>query len=264
MVLAVVTGCGGPMQDGRRAMARGDFEVAARAFRRATTEQPDDPAPWLALGRAEMAAERFGEAREALSRAAVLRPRAVLPRVLLGHAWELSRRYDEALLAYQQAVEVAPRSAYAHRVLGTRLLRWGRPVEAVDPLARAVELDPAHAETWNALGMARYHADDRAGAEGAFRDGIARHPSHPGLRLGLAALLVNARRFAEALAEYDALLARVPTFAPAHVARGILLHELGREDEAEAAFVRAAEVAQDRPRFQRRLEEYRALRRRAD
>ncbi|MCZ7678811.1 MAG: tetratricopeptide repeat protein [Sandaracinaceae bacterium] len=134
--------CAGPMSEGRRAMARGDYEAAARSFRRAAEERPRDASAWLALGRAEMAAERYAPAREALERAAALRPHAALPRVLIGHTWELSRRYDEALLAYRQAIELAPRSAYAHRVLGTRLLRWGRAEAAVAPLARAVELDP--------------------------------------------------------------------------------------------------------------------------
>lgn len=249
------------MAQGRRAMSRGDFEGAARAFAQATEADPEDPRAWLALGRAHMAAERYPRARDAFTRVAHLRRHAALPRVLIGHTWELQRRYDEALLAYRHAVEVAPESAYAHRVLGTRLVRWGRPEAAVEPLARSVALDPAHAETWNALGLARYHAEDRAGAERAFREGIARHPAHTGLRLGLAALLINAERFDEALAIYDAVVERVPTFAPAHVGRGILLHELGREEEAEDAFVRAVEVARRPARFRRRLEAYRRLRR---
>jgi Flp pilus assembly protein TadD len=73
---------------------------------------------------------------------------------------------------------------------------------------------------------------------------------------------VNAHRFPQALEVYDEVITIAPAFAPAHVGRGILLHELGREDEAEAAFVRAVEVARDRARFQRRLDAYRALRRR--
>jgi len=249
------------MADGRRAMVRGDFEGAAAAFRRATEEAPDDPRAWLALGRAEMNAERYPRAREAFTRVASLRGSAALPRVLIGHTWELQRRYDEALIAYRHAVEVAPRSAYAHRVLGTRLLRWGEPALALASLERSLELDPEHAETWNALGLARYHADDRPGAERAFRDGLARHPEHVGLSLGLAAMLVNEGRHEEALSVYDRVVGLAPTFAPAHVGRGILLHELGREDDAEAAFVRAVEVARRPARFRRRLEAYRALRR---
>lgn len=248
------------MRDGRQAMVRGDFEGAARSFRQATTDQPDDPHAWLALGRAEMAAERYARAREAFATVARIRPRAALPRVLIGHTFELERQYDEALLAYRHAIEAAPRSAYAHRVAGTRLLRWGRAALAVPLLARAIELDPSHAETWNALAMAHYHAEDLEAAGQTFRRGIERHPSHLPLRIGLAALLVNAHRYTEALAIYDDVVRLRPSFAPAHVGRGILLHELGREDQAEAAFVDAARVARDRARYQRRLDAYRALR----
>lgn len=242
-------------------MVRGDFEGAARAFRQVVEERPDDPRGWLALGRAEMAAERYARARDAFEHLARLRPRAASPRVLIGHTFELQRRYDEAWLAYRHAAEVAPRSAHAHRVLGTRLLRWGRPEAALEPLERAVILEPGHAESWNALAMARYHSDDRLGAERTFREGLARHPTHSGLSLGLAALLINEGRYPEALAIYDRVVEQTPSFAPAHVGRGILLHELGREDEAEAAFVRAVEVARRPARFRRRLDAYRRLRR---
>ncbi|MFK7989335.1 MAG: tetratricopeptide repeat protein [Sandaracinaceae bacterium] len=256
----LLAACGGPMRDGRLAMVRGDFEGAARAYGRATEAQPDDPQTWLALGRAEMAAERYPRARDAFERVARLRPRAALPRVLIGNTWELSRRYDEALLAYRHATQVAPRSAYAHRVMGTRLLRWGRTELARPVLERAVELDRTHAETWNALALARYHDEDLDGAEQAFREGIALHPRHRGLKLGLAALLINRGQHQAALALYDEVLASRPRFAPAHVGRGILLHELDRQDEAEAAFVEAVRVARDPAEYRERLRAYRALR----
>ncbi len=147
--------------------------------------------------------------------------------------------------------------------MGTRLLRWGEPEQAVEPLRRAVELGPAHAETWNALALALYHSGDLAGAERTFRRGMRQHPEHRGLYLGLAAILINAHRFADALRVYDAVCERWSDFAAAHVGRAILLHELGRRDEAEAAFERAVEVAPDPRPYQTRLDEYRALIRRS-
>ena len=91
--------------------------------------------------------------------------------------------------------------------------------------------------------------------------GSRSHPGHNPLRLGLAAVLINAGQLARALTVYDALLRTAPRFAPAHVGRAILLHELGRPDDAERAFERAVEVARRPERFQRRLAEYRRLRR---
>jgi protein O-GlcNAc transferase len=107
--------------------------------------------------------------------------------------------------------------------------------------------------------MARAHAGDTEGAERDYRAAIADDAEFLGARVGLAALLVNAHRYDEALSTYDAIVAHWPGFAAAHVGRGILLHELGRRDEALAAFRRAVEVADDRPRYERRLAEYEAL-----
>lgn len=260
LAIVLASACAfGPMADARRAMDRGDFERAARLYREVAEAHPDEPQPWMELGEAEMSAERYGRAREAFEHVAALRPASATPRIAIGQTYELERRYDEALVAYHSACEAAPESPRAFRVIGTRLLRWGHPVEAIPFLERAHAIDPAHRETRNALAMARAHAGDLEGAERDYREVIADDPEFLGARVGLAALLVNAHRFEEALATYDEIVARWPRFAAAHVGRGILLHELGRRPEALEAFRRAVDVADDRPRYERRLAEYEAL-----
>jgi Flp pilus assembly protein TadD len=240
-------------------MDEGAYEVAARHYREALESAPNDVELWVRLAGAESRADRPHRAREAWEHVAALRPTDPIPRLRIGFTWELERRYDEAAVAYRQACEIAPDDARPFRVLGTRVLRWGEPAAAIEPLERAVALAPDHGETWNALGLARYHTGDTAGAERAFRDGIARHPDHRGLALGLAALLVNAHRFEEALAVYDGVIGRWSDFAAAHVGRALLLHELGRREEAEAAFAKAVEVARDPRPYRARLRAYRAL-----
>lgn len=241
-------------------MQMGEYEEAARHFREVAEAHPDEPAPWMALGRAEMAAERFLDARNAFEHVAAIRPHAATPRILVGHTYELSRDYDRALEAYLSATEVAPESAHAHRVVGTRLLRWGRAEDAIPWLEQATALAPDHRETWNALAMARYHAGDLDGAEREFRAAIDRFPDAArGFRLGLAALLINEGRFDDALAVYDALLALEPDYAAAWAGRAILLHELGRRDDALASFERAAQTAGGRGDYAQRLADYRTL-----
>jgi tetratricopeptide (TPR) repeat protein len=241
-------------------MDEGAYATAAEAFRRAAKQAPDDPERWIDLGEAEILAGEAGRAREAFERAAALRPRDQAPRVRIGFTWEMERRYDDAQRSYKQAIEIAPERAYGHRVMGSRLLAWGRASEAVAPLVRALELDAGHGETWNALALAYYHKGDRASAERTFREGLEAQGDHMDLWVGLAGLLVNAGRYEEALDVYDGLVGRWPRFAPAHVGRALLLHELGRPDEAEAAFLRAAQVADDPGPYQQRLLEYRMLR----
>lgn len=238
--------------------------MAARAFGEAAEADPRNGQRWIALAHAELMSERPARARAAFARLAALRPRDPRPLVEIGFTHELERNYDRALVTYRRAIALAPEDPYPYRVLGARLLRWDRAADAIAPLERALALDEAdddaHAETVKALALARFHAGDEEGSEAQFRRGLRDDPANVGLRLGLAALLIRSQRYAGALAEYDVVLEAHPRFAPAHVGRGILLHEIGREDEAEAAFERAASVADQPERYLRRLAEYRALR----
>lgn len=241
-------------------MARGDFEEGARFYREAANAAPTDAEAWLRLAKAELMAERPARAREAFERVAAIRPEDPRPVVEIGFTHELERAYDEALQSYERAVERAPTEAYPHRVMGTRLLRWGQAQAAVVPLERAVALDPEHLETWKALAIARHESGDVDGAREAYRGAIERHPESVELLLGLAAAQVNARAFEDALETYGRVTDLRPRFAAAHVGRAILLHELGLEDEAEAAFEKAVDVADDPEPFRQRLADYRALR----
>ena len=250
------------VRHGRAALARGDFATATRRLEQAAEADPSNPDRWRELAKAHLLADSPARARHAFERLATLLPHDPHPIVEIGFTYELQRRYDLALTTYLRAIDRAPSNAYPHRVTGTRLLRWGQSTEALPHLQRAVELDVAHAETWKALAMAHYHDSHLDEAERAFRTGQRHHPDHLGLRLGLAALLVNTGRHREALAAYDGVLTRAPRFAAAHVGRAILLHELGRQREAEAAFVRAVEVAEEPRQYQQRLEAYRELIRR--
>ncbi|GAB4210459.1 MAG: hypothetical protein OHK0013_31090 [Sandaracinaceae bacterium] len=189
---------------------------------------PEEPGAWLALGRARMAARQPVAARAAFERAASLLPESPGPRILIGHTHELERHYDEARVAYEQAIAIAPTAPRPERVLGVRLLRWGLAAEAIPHLTRAVELDPRHAGSWNALAVAQFHAGDGSAALETFARARATLPGDRDLAIGHAALLVRSRRLEEALGIYDGIVAASPRFAPAHVARGLLLHELGR------------------------------------
>jgi tetratricopeptide (TPR) repeat protein len=261
LTLVGLLGCVAPIDRARNALDEGEVELAVEILEGITREHASEPGAWLALGRARMAASRPVAAREAFERAAQLLPTRSAPRILVGHTYELERRYDEAELAYAQACAVAPTEARPERVLGVRLLRWGRAREAIVHLERAVMLDPASAATWNALAVAQFHAGDGGAALDTFaraaqtREASGLAPDRD-LAIGQAALLVRSRRFEEALALYDQVVAREPRFAPAHVGRALVLHELGRCAEARAAFERSVEAAGDTLEARARALEY--------
>ncbi len=254
---ALAAGCAGPpMERARQALDEEDPARAATILEEVTRANPEEPGAWLALGRARMAAGQAISAREAFERAAALAPASPGPRILVGHTHELERHYDEARLAYEQACALAPSSARPERVLGIRLLRWGRAADAIPHLTRATELDPTSASTWNALAVAQFHAGDGTSALATFAQARARFPEERDLALGHAALLVRTRELAAALAIYDAITEREPAFAAGHVGRALVLHELGRCDEALTAFRRGSEAADHAFAYEQRVIDY--------
>lgn len=98
-----------------------------------------------------------------------------------------------------------------------------------------------------AIGLARY--GPTAPSDGATFPDLG--ASEPLLRIEYGAASGKNGRFAEALASYDAGLAipdLAPTFkAPMLRGRGFILTELGRLDEAEAAYRQSLSIAPDNP-----------------
>ena len=121
---------------------------------------------------------------------------------------ERARRYDRARALYERAARDAPdrvSAARAWRELARALLFWREIGDAEGALRRAVEADPSEVSAWHDLGIVRGWRGDAAGAERALRRAIALAPREPRPRVALAALLVNQRRWPDALGEYRAL-----------------------------------------------------------
>lgn len=122
---------------------------------------------------------------------------------------ERARRYDEARALYQQATADAPDAAsraWAAREQAEALVFWGEYEAAERALEIAVTARPDDAASWHDLGMLRHRRGDTAAAEQAFRRSMRAAPRDARPRIALAALLVNAGRFDDAIAEYEALL----------------------------------------------------------
>jgi len=87
----------------------------------------------------------------------------------------------------------------------------------------------------------------------------------PVVALNRAVARARARGPEPGLAEMQLLLGcrQLGTYVPLHVARGELLHELGRQEEAAGAYRRALELSSSEPlrrHLARRLEEVAASR----
>lgn len=127
-----------------------------------------------------------------------------------------------------------------------RAARWGEPEEAVSRLEEAVRRGSRDAETFHVLGLARLNLRDLEGAEAAYREGLTVDPKSTENLLGLATVAVVRQDAPAALAAYDAIIARRPTYAAAHLGRAWALARLGRRADAERALDRATELGAPR------------------
>jgi cytochrome c-type biogenesis protein CcmH/NrfG len=173
-------------------------------------------------------------------------PNDPVPWIEMGHAYELSHRFDEALAAYDTASEIAPSSPAGPREAGMRLARWGEAEEAAPRLEEAIARGARDAETFHVLGLVRLNLRDYDGAVEAYKSGLAADPKSTENLLGLATVAVVRGDAAGALAAYDAILARKPTYAAAELGRAWALARLGRKADAERALDRAGELGAPR------------------
>lgn len=174
----------------------------------------------------------------------------------------------DAELHYRRSLALDPDVASVHAGLALALLQLDRFGEAQTHLERALEADPAHEEAQriyadllvaNGLvpqAIVRYLAAVANGAgarlvtefadllarlglrddaEARYRAALQREPTAETCT-NLAVVLVEQGRKAEALAQLDRAIALEPGSAEARLNRANVLVELGRLDEADAAY----------------------------
>jgi tetratricopeptide (TPR) repeat protein len=214
---------------------RGLLDEAAALYKRVLAMRPNQPDALHLLGRI---ADAKGEAAGAL----MLIDRAIAAD---GHtaAFHVSRgsvllslgRADEAKHALQQALRLDPNSAEAHNTLGNALLRSGERNAAVECYRRALAIRPQYAEAHNNLGSALRALGRLDEGETELRYAIELRPGYASALANLG-LVLQERRYSEALEAYDEAIAADPAHAAARGNRAMLLLLLGRLREGFAEY----------------------------
>jgi len=176
----------------------GQYDLAARSYRKAAGLNPKSPAAYMGLGRALTAAGDHRGAIDAFHTASEIDPNNAMAymhagvsaarmkdfkRALGFFGWAVKlapknpeghrlrgmaladmNRTREAFAAYDQALKLNPRDGETHFVRGQLKLRLNRPGEAIDALKRAVQCDPTNAAAYVALGDAHEAVGEKADA----------------------------------------------------------------------------------------------------
>lgn len=148
----------------------------------------------------------------------------------LGNLLKTGGELNEAIDCYRSAVACAPASADAHGRLAYALYRVGRYAEARRSFDAALARDPKLLEAHHNLGLLLLETGQPAAALHSFGRALALGPDRIETRACVAHALRDLGRLDEAVAHYDAVLARHPQFADAVINRSYAL--LMQEDYA--------------------------------
>jgi arylsulfatase A-like enzyme/predicted Zn-dependent protease len=187
---------------------RGELAPAETRLRGAVAREPLLPEGWLALG-------------------ALLEQRGAV---------------DDAIANYRQGLERQPASGPLHAALGVLLAQERRP-GAEEHLRRAAELvRPVPASVERGLALVAIGQRDWKGAESAARRALEGAGDDASAWTLLAAALEEQGRIADALAAYDAAQLADPRHEPAMFNRALLLRRLRRFSDAAAQLDRLLAV----------------------
>jgi tetratricopeptide (TPR) repeat protein len=216
------------------------FEEALKAIEQAIRLSPDRGATYTDLGHVELAQGRRAEAEAALLKAVELSPKDARSHLALGNFYSSLRRTADAERAFDEALKLDPANVLANRFVAAAKFSAGRPAEAEPYLRRIADASERPEGT---LALADYYL-----LLGRPKDAIASLESlksgrgRPDVTLRLARAHAAAGDRARAHALVDQVLGANDKLAAAHLAKGQLLLQDGRRDDAFTAIRTAASL----------------------
>ena len=232
------------------ALARsGQLAAAEASLRAILAGSPNQPDALQLLG---MVARRRGNHEAAITlfrKSLDVQPNQ--PHVLnnLGNSLADTDRHAEAAAAYQQALELDAAHDDARLNLALARINLGQPASAEQLLRPFLAARPDQARAWAILGQAASALKQNAQAIEAYRAALRLRPGHLPWMHNLAIALRLSGRPAEALPLLHECADRSPAEARIRYNLGHCLQDLGRIDEAAAAYRQARQGRYLRQQF---------------
>lgn len=187
------------------AQQRRDHKLAAARFRQAIRLQPGYGPSHLLLGVSLRALGKKAEATHELELATKLMPKEPQAHLQLAKTYEASDTWIAAVGEWQKLVELSPQEPEYRYQLGrawTKLSGWS--------YQKIKQLNPDSARLQQALGQ-EYAIQERYDlALAAYQRAAKQDPKLPEIHLATAVILLELKRFDEALAEIDLEQTLVP------------------------------------------------------
>ncbi len=216
-------------------MQLGRTSDAITAFDQSIKLNPRIAMAWLNRARLFRKVRDMPQALSDARRAVELEPTSCEARCVLGLMLEDSGKLAEAEAALDEAVRLLPESE-SRLARGRFLARRGRVAEAEAEFTEVIQKDPACAEAFHQRGDVRAGQGRNEAAEEDLRRALALEPQDKYALNTLAMVLIARKRPVEALECIDRILAFDKDDPQIVMNRGSLLRDLGRYDEALAAY----------------------------
>ena len=221
--------------------------MALPALRAAVALGETAPATLLNLALAELQAGDADRAFRLMEELQRRLPEWHEPPLRLAEAFRAAGRMQEAEQAYGRVLEINPQCEPALLGLAGLLIMRGDCATARDLLLRCCGIAPQRADAWDTLGLALRGTAEAALAESAFAKAQELAPQVLAYALHRVAAARAAGTEEALLAWLDVATHEDPLDAVLITARGILLEQLGRREEAADALEAAVALAPEAP-----------------
>ncbi len=235
---------------------RGDTAGALQTLRELLRDC-EQPAVLWSAGRALVEMGQLEPGLGAYSRAADLRPESTEAQVRLADAAAAAGNLAQALGAYQVAARLEPNNPAHHAAIGRMYWQLAKFAQAAEAWDVALELNPADLPMRERLAAAYARMGDPAAALVAYEEAAmlaiqqGKSPASAWREAGRAALALG--EFDKARACLSHALQSAPRDPETHSLIGALADQLGRPEEALAAYRKAAELAPEQRGYQLQL-----------
>ncbi|KOS19654.1 Anaphase-promoting complex subunit cut9 [Escovopsis weberi] len=211
---------------------------------------PDEPCTWLAVGIYYFAIDKIAEARRYFSKASMMDAHFGPAWIGFAHTFAAEGEHDQAISAYSTAARLFMGTHLPQIFLGMQNHALNNMAVAEEFLKTAYGLCTKDPLLLNEMGIVKYHQNRPKEAVRFFLEALKvadENESEPtawlAARTNLGHAFRRMRSFTEALAEFDEVLRVGGKDAAIFSAKGLILMELNRPEEAVTVLHEALAIA---------------------
>jgi tetratricopeptide (TPR) repeat protein len=225
---------------------RDDWPTAQKYIEEIVAKDPKNASALQQYGRVLFKQKKVIAALEKLKAARTVNKKLLTPEAVLADLYQQEGDTANAGKWMKAAIEAAPNDLNTRLAAAQWALGTDQPAAAGKQAAAALKLDPASQEAQMASGLVALYRKEYAGAAAFFQKILDQSPSNfPAINNLALALAHQGEADKKRALDYARMNAqRAPNQPEAQATVGWVLYQLGRADEAGAAFRKALELGQ--------------------